>query len=459
MKTIFITLGESVVARNILRTGFLNELLENKEVRIILITDPSLVSVYKEEFGGLNVFVESVSIPGISLYERVIAFLARNGFYTTTNVLMQHRAYESKESRIPSWPKQILGVFFGRLKVFQNIVRRLDLSIKSANDVVNVFERYKPDLVLSTIILNTVIDIPVVREAKKRIIKTLGMVRGWDNLTSYGFMRMVPDIFLAQDDFLKEEAVKRHFISPEKIKVVGTPYFDFYSNKEKIIIPREVYCEKMGIDQKSRIILYAAVGDFIFPKEGEIAPVFEDLIEEGKIKKFSTVIFRAHPAFDSPLQKMKGLKHVRPDRGADYLKDKDDFQMWDMKTAQTAHLVNSIYHADVVVTAGSTMMIEAALLQKPVITVAFDGLSKERYWFSVARFYDHMTHIMEILKTGGVKVVRNMDELAGAVNFYMENPDFDKDGRQKLVERFAGPFRGISGKHLGQTLLKEIKAL
>jgi hypothetical protein len=151
---------------------------------------------------------------------------------------------------------------------------------------------------------------------------------------------------------------------------------------------------------------------------------------------------------------MKGMKHVIPDRNADY--NVGGLARWDMKLANTAHLVNSIRHASVLVTAGSTMMIESALLDRPTISVAFDGNTKERYWFSIARFHYQAAHIVNLLKTGGVKVSNTKEELTDMVNDYLLHPEHERAERKALAERFVGPFRGHAAKHLGERLLAQL---
>ena len=451
MKTILITVGETTVSRNLLRTEFLENVLTSG-ARVVLVTDPELKSTLETEFGGERVIVEALPVIPVSFFERVIAFFARNCFVTGTNVLMQHRAYESGETKIPSWFKQLLGLTLGKLPGFRGFMRLLEMTVSSHRSVITLFDTYTPDLVFSTVLLNTEIDIPVMRETKRRKIRSIGMVRGWDNLTTYGFLRIVPDTYFAQVDFLKESAISFHGIPSSRIEVVGMTYFDVYEKKE-LYVSREEYCAAMGIDPAKNIILYAAIGDFLFPREGEMADVFEKMIEDGSIPN-AVCIFRAHPAFSSPLERMKGMKHVIPDRNADY--QVGGLARWDMKVAHTAHLINSIRHAAVLVTAGSTMMIESALLDRPTISVAFDGNTKERYWFSIARFHYQAAHIVNLLKTKGVKVPDTKEELKEMINRYIADPKLDTDGRLALAERFGGPHRGRAALHLADRVLAHL---
>ena len=447
-KTIFITVAETSVLRNLLRTDFWDELI-GAGVRIVLVTTPAVEPVVREFAQGKVIVAVLPALP-VFLKEKIIAFLARNGFMSSTQVIMQRRTKAAGESRVPLWLKHLLMRSIGSVPMLRALVRRADLSIEASGDVAALFARYAPSLVFGTVLTDAALDVPLLREAKRRKIQTVGMVRGWDNLTTYGLLRILPDIFFAQNDFLAEKVVSLHGMPKDKVVIVGTPFFDLYRRAD-LLVPREVYCTQVGIDPSDRIVLYGAIGDYLFPHEGELADVFESLVTSGALSQNTQVIFRAHPAFSSPLEYMHGLAHVQPDRNATYTDSV--LQHWDMTTANTVHLINSIYHADVVVTAGSTLMIEAALLDKSIVSVAFDGRSKVPYWFSIARFHDRAVHIVDLLKTGGVRVAHSEHELAEWIRGYLDTPGLDAEGRVRLVARFAGPNIGEAGRRMGELVV------
>lgn len=451
-KTLIVTLPETVVARNILRTDFFPTLKEQKGLRIVLLTTPDMEAAFREEFRGENIFVESLFPQRPRLGEKILAFFARNGMVTGTNTLMQHRSYENGESKIHPWVKWCIGKLFERMRLLRTLLRALELRIPPTKEVVSVFDRHNPDLLFSTVCLNIDIDIPLLREARRRGVYTVGMVRGWDNLTTYGILRILPDQFFAQNPFLASQVIALHDMQPTRVSIVGTPFLDLYLQKE-FYQTREEYCAELGIDPSSRILLYAAIGDFLFPKEGEIAEVLESLIETDMVPKNCIALFRAHPAFSSPMERMRSLVHVIPERSAEY--KTDVLHQWDMKHKHTVHLINTIRHAAVVITAGSTMMIEGAVLDRPVITVAFDGRSKERYWFSIARFHDMATHIVNLIKTGGVRVAHSPEDLGSQIREYCANPTLDSEARKRLAERFAGP--SGAGERMATGLLGILK--
>ena len=447
-----ITVPESSIVRNILRSGVFLRTLTLNGNRVTLVCPSDKYEGYKKEFGTELITVVSFTPSPISFYEKVLAFLARNIFYSLSNDLFQERASVRKQSKIPLWVKRMLGTFFGSSHAFKSTVRFFDLHIATEKKMCDMFDDAKPDVVFSTALLNTDIDVPVLREAKKRGIHTVAMTRSWDNLSTYGFMRVLPDIFLAQNEFLKDIASSLHGVPVTHIDVLGEPYYDNFFDTT-FFESREAFCERMGIDPQKRIILYAAIGDFLFPHEGELADVFNSLVETSEIPERCHFIFRAHPAFQSPFERMKNLAHVIPDRGATY--SGESFELWDMNQKHVAHFINSIRHADVVVTAGSTVILDAVAEGKPVVTVAFDGLSKVEPLFSVRSYLERTTHLAAVVKTNGFRIAYDRGQLAEYITLYLDDKNADSKGREALKQRFASPRDGKSAERIAFALQKK----
>ena len=215
---------------------------------------------------------------------------------------------------------------------------------------------------------------------------------------------------------------------------------------------REDFFSSQGLDPNRRHILYGAIGDLLFSTEGGIAAVFSRLIADGDIADPAQVLFRAHPAFASPLAMIRSFPHVRVDEGGQVLSGSRKIRM---DLGHTAHLINSIAHADVVVTAGSTFAIDACVLDKPVVCVAFDPTDEPvSYWRSAERFYNSSDHFEALVATGGVRVARSEQELAEHINAYLADPTLDMNGRQRIIRLFAEPHDGRSGTRLAEALME-----
>lgn len=134
----------------------------------------------------------------------------------------------------------------------------------------------------------------------------------------------------------------------------------------------------------------------------------------------------------------------------------------DTSENENIHLAASIYYSDVVVTGASTIAIDAAVLDKPIVCIGFDGktpLKDVDYWESVERFYDLYTHFEELMDANGVKLAKKQNDLAKYINEYIESPQLEAEGRKKIIERFVAPFDGKASVRLARLVSKEISKI
>jgi len=449
-RKIFITINEGFIARNILRSFVLEKLLFHEDVKVYLLVPQDKASWYEAEFGSARTQVISISAKTETFFNRALKYLARNGFYTET-ILTDQETYS--RSRISFLIKRAIVLIFGRSIIFHAWIRWLAGFRAPTKEMRDVFEKYRPALLFATDIMSD-FDLDALAAARKNKVKVVGMIRSWDNPTSGGLIQIVPEIILVWNPYLYEKLSLLQHIPEERIKIVGITYYDWYVRKD-IMLSREKFLEKFGIKAAQKIILFAGIGEFLAPHEAEVAEIISEAIAEGRIQKSPLVIFRPHPAFKVNRERIAGLKHfVFDDNVAIYTASAKSSA--DMDIEKTAHLVNSIAHADLVITTASTMTIDAAAFNKPVICIGFDGKSSEAYRNSVKRYYQSYTHYIEISKTHGFKIAYSAEDLIEYINQYLEDPREDENGRKLLFQKFIWKMDGKSSQRLVRVLLKEL---
>ncbi|MEK7511128.1 MAG: hypothetical protein AAB582_02745 [Patescibacteria group bacterium] len=447
-QTIFITVSDTTVTRNIIDTPLTANLIE-RGVNVVLVCPEQRVAHYQERYAARGVAVVSFPQTPQSIVERALSFAARNAFRSRTLRLMQWRAFLSHESSVHPYIKYAFAYLFGH-RLFRMVVRLCDRAQSSPPGLLELFDKYRPALVLSTMLLDATIDVPMVREAKRQGVPVTGMVRSWDNLTTYGFIRVLPDRFIAQNNFIRDMAIHRHDVSAKRIEVIGLPHYDAYVAPSGIV-SRVEFCATLGLDPYKPIWLYAAVGDFLFPAEATLTPILNELAE----KFDAQVLFRAHPAHASETASFTHLKHITFDRTVAYLSD--GFNAWEMRAEHESHFINTLHHSDILITAsGTSMLVDGAVFDKPLISVAFDGEKTMPYWFSIRRFFDHADHSKALLDQGGTRIVNTKDELEEALAAYIHDPHLLADGRRRIIDLLAAPVGGAS-ERLAEALMRCVR--
>lgn len=474
MRKIFITVNDGSIARNILRSFVLAGILARPDIAIGLITHESKVRSYEREFGGERVRIFGVPQRRLTFYERILSYLIRNGLRTKT-ILMDQRTHI--DGRYMAFiVKRAITYFLGGSRLFHSFIRLLFLFRSPSPFARELFLKEKPDLLFSTDV-QTELDFDAIAAAHKTGVKIVGMVRSWDNPTSRGgLIPYIPKMLLVWSPYLRRISVRFQDVPAERMTMVGIPHYDWYTRKD-IIMSRGEFLRHFGIDPvrdlmpqasadatgrlvsngvdpSKKIILFAGEGAFHAPHEVEVLGIISEALKAGKIENSGkvAVVFRPHPAFKVDRESVKKLDNIIFDEDVSGYTGKDP-SSWEMGKAEIAHLVNSLYHADLIVTIASTMAIDAIAFDKPVICVAFDGKSEEPQEKSVRRYYSDYTHYVELAKTRGFKIAFDSEKLVQYINEYLQNSSLDREGREKIKEDFIWKLDGLSAERIANALI------
>lgn len=447
MKTIFITSFHLLISRNILATDILKTLRESG-AKIVIVVPSYKKEYFEKTFGGGNVIVEGVVQNISSRSKRGLVFKRLAHMMLNTDsirIYQKYRMFLGKPFAYRIFFK--IAQIFGRSLLLLRCIRFLDFHFTPRGFYDDLFNRYKPNMVFATDVENEN-DIAFLMEAKRRGIKAIGMVRSWDNLTILSLLRFFPDKLLVWNNVLKEEAIRYNGIPAETVEVVGIPQFDRYLTLEKPT--KEEFYKKIGGDPKKKLILFTPVGD-LYQKDNDTDRLTLDILKEiGE-----NVIVRFPPGDTvSHLESFIKPETMYFDQpGVVYKADR--FGDRDLSQSDNDMLINSLYHADIVVTGPSTIAIEAALFDKPIIMVNIHARQKNELEGLYSYKYNH---IIRLLAKGGVRIANTADEFRTLVSEYLQDPAKDREGRYKIItEQCAGAPDGHASKRLAKLLLSELK--
>ena len=405
-KTILVVSSKIVMRRNILETEFWGIFTdEMKDHKIILVGEEGEREVYEEKFGAPNVIIETVKKTRVSLRHKIILFLVRMGTNTHGVRLYRWRGYTMGESNLlTTLCKSAFTNVFGRFSWYHRLVRRLYGSL-SLPWVEDLFDAHAPDMVFAPSLIDTNYDALIGAAARRRDIKVVGMVRSWDNFSIHGLAPFIPDVFISQNKWLIESAEHYQSIDFSKIKtsIIGLPHYDSYRFPEEYIKPKAEFLRDNGLDPNKKLIL---LGGFDFYWSEDVLPMhLDEAITSGRLTDDVQVVFRPHPATPFKMEdyKIETLKHTT--LNAPFLDKKTAFSDKDF-------FINLVYHCDVLVNVASTLAIDGAVFDRPVICVNFDDSSKELpKWKQVGRLFDSFDHYEALMETGCAKVAYSFDEM------------------------------------------------
>lgn len=287
----------------------------------------------------------------------------------------------------------------------------------------------------------------IVSAAKKLKIPVIAFITSWDNITTKNRLMFNYDGYIVWSEQMKKDL---NLFYPKSVGkptyIVGAPQYDVFRNPE-YHQSKEEFCKENGLDPNKPIVLYALGSPNLFD-EFPGAIEFLKRAAKGEIGD-AQVIVRPHPLkfndpglFDLPKIYDKILIQTsNPKQGEKvFTHDKAKIREW----------INTYQHSDVIIQLGSTVAVDAALLDKPIINVDFDPSGKKD---QLVKDLNHiMNHFAPLTNFNGMWEVHNYDEMVEAVNGYIKNPSLHHEGRKKIAEFVCNYTDGKSGMRYAEAI-------
>jgi len=452
VKTVFLFLRQGISNRNLLRTDFLKTLRERPEVRIVILSPIGNEAEFRREFEASNVCVEEWPRTKVGFWEKRLKNL-KDYIWVSRGLTQAIRV--RRLSQLGRWGlvwRDVVGRLARTAGVTEERINQWEIDIYRSHFLVkSLYDKYAPELVVFTRLFGT--NLHVIKEAKKRKIPALCLVESWDNLICKGPLSVVPERMAVWNEGMKIEAEKFHAFSSERVDVVGVPQFDLYSDAAQFIGKRDFFATH-GLDPNRKLVTYATSTEGFIQGEPEIVEMLYKAVREDSFGAPVQLLVRIHPISSPALReeyfsRFSGRPNLVVQRPGRPSRLHDG---WDPTRSDMLVLASTIYHSDVIVDVASTFTIDAAVLDKPVVCVAFGGNSKKNNFTDI---FDG-GHYRKLVETQGLRLVCNVDELIDAVRDYIVNPMSDGSGRKRLREEVCYRLDGQSARRAAAVALKRL---
>ncbi len=450
MKTILIPILQGVEAKNILRTDIYRRLIAEPDARLVLlIASSQRRDYYEKEFNHERVAYEVLPPYRPRALDHVFSELK---FKLVNNETFDLRRRMKREEG-GSYFSYFTSLFFNRVFARSSVrkaVRWLDYLLVRQSFLAPLFDRYHPSIVFLAHLFDDA-EIAILREAKKRGIKSIGFVNSWDKLTARAIIRLLPDELVVFNQIVKKEAMDFADMPAEKIFVGGIPNYDCYLTYKPA--SREEFCRTLGAAPEKRIIVYAPNGKYSALADGPMIDLLHSFIARSLIPNAELLVrFQPNDEIDRSvierrpwlIYDMPGVRFSRG-RGVD----------WDMTGADIQRLVDTLHHSSLLMCYTSSLSVDAAIFKKPVININFELEKIKKLSQSPIQYYQ-MAHYKNAVNTGGIRVVSSPQELLTWVNDYLKSPQEDEEGRKRLVREQCGELDGRAGKRIAEFVLSRL---
>lgn len=469
-RTLFLVVPTGYSARYLLRTDVLPALKE-AGARVVILTPNADEEYFRKEFEDVNVFVERLEVDRCSDYYAASPFRRQfvrvradtlsdaGDLITLDDKNKDFRRVLRSEHPVVATLLRIVVSALRRSRTLRRGFVALESRLFPGNFHAALFRAYRPDLVVTTSVGYFWADFITMREAKRHGAKTLAAVLSWDNPSSKGLGGAHPDHVVAWSETMKRELVGYLDFRESKVSVCGVAHWDIYHRDERVA--REGFFGLLGLDPARKTILFGTKTPRPYPNH-EIVAILGEAVERDRLGVPCQLLIRLHPGYFEPgvepaLERMMALRD-RYRNVVFYIPEVVSRKLLlDMPASEIGTLDAMLHYSDVLVSLFSTLVIEAAICDLPIVNVCFDG-REDRLIASngtVVSTYrsilvdEKQVHNRRVVETGGAALARTPEELIARIREYLADPARDRAGRERIVEREAGPNRGHAGATLG----------
>ena len=478
-KKIFISADHGMAIIYFLQSDVVPTLLA-AGVEIVVLTDDEIKSQISKRFGRPGLTIEGLRLKEASKYadafqprlQWLLAYLRRvGGSWRINTEAMDSHIWEvwvenGWKFRLGIWIPAALAILVLRTFTLARnfLVRIQNRFIPSPNLYADLFALHKPDLVIAST-AGWRLDRYMLREAPRHNIPTMVAIVGWDNPSSYAIRGAPMDYATCWSHLQKDELVHGSDWKPERVHIGGIPSYDGYFRKEWLL-SKEDYFKLHGLDLDRKLISYACSFVHFAPNYPNVAAL-ANLVSSDSLVEPSQLLIRLHPshfqdkpkifaeererifALEENYPHVHVVKPVPLGGSLGYYSGED----MDEKSSMMAH-------SDVLVTVYSTMVVETAVHDTPIVAAVIDipgGWNKpKKYSLSLKKIGNWPTH-KRFREAKAGRVASNEKELCEVINLYLKNLSLDAAERRKFIEDEITFTDGTSGKRTAEFILKVLE--
>lgn len=477
-KKIFISADHGMAVIYFLQSDVIPTLL-NAGVEIILLTDDALIPQLATRNPHPRLTFASLRLTEATRYantvaprwQSLLAYLRRvGGSWRINTEAMDSHIWEvwvenGWKFRLGIWIPAALAILLLRtFSLARNfLVRIQNRFIPTPSLYADLFATHTPDLVIAST-AGWRLDRYLLREAHARGIPTMAAIVGWDNPSSYAIRGAPMDYATCWSQLQKDELVYGSDWSPERVHIGGIPSYDGYFRKEWQLSKAD-YFKLHGLNPQRKLISYACSFVHFAPNYPNVEALAK-LVSSDALAEPSQLLIRLHPShfqdkpriFADERQRIFALEKQYPNvhvvkpvalgGSLGYYGGED----MDEKSSMMAH-------SDVLVTVYSTMVVETAVHDTPIVAAVIDvpgGWNvPKKFSLSLKKIGNWPTH-KRFREAKAGRVAHNESELRDILNAYLKNPSLDSAERKKFTEDEITFTDGASGKKTAEFILKAI---
>jgi hypothetical protein len=300
--------------------------------------------------------------------------------------------------------------------------------VSSAENVERAIEKLAPDAIVITPLLGRSArnrrQTDTVKAARALGIPVAAAVATWDQLTTKGVIKELPDRVFVWNEIQRRDAAEYHRVPSERVVVTGAQLFDRWFERQPST-SREEFLARVGLD--GRYVVYVGSSPNIAPPALEMPFVrrWVAALRESSDLANLGVLVRPHP------YNVEAWAQAGPP-GEDTAIVPMSPPAVPMTEDDQALYFDSLHYADAVVGINTTAMVESFVQRRPVLTVHTPEFKETQ---------EGTLHFGNLASASGgaLREAATLDEHLEQLRAVVEAPEASREGIEAFLLAFVRP--------------------
>jgi len=298
-------------------------------------------------------------------------------------------------------------------------------------------------------------------EAHRLNLPVFAAITNYDNIVNMGYRNFTPTYLAVWSKLMADELVKLHAFPAKKIEITGPVHYD------RLLKPLPMnhndFIRSMDLDPKKKTILFA--GGVNINHYYEIYRLFVENKSRIWNGDFNFIV-RPQPhakLLASPgwqvLEKLftQAGVYVSNPGSVDATSDRTKELSIDLGISDGPDELNCLLrYCDLLINNFSTIGLEAAICDLPVIHIGYDAYTFGVRFGVTTGFQQRMTHNRRKLRLAASKVAKSEIELLSYIEYYLSDKNHDSEARREYAVSECGELDGQSALRLVKLIKSHI---
>ncbi|HWQ84013.1 MAG TPA: CDP-glycerol glycerophosphotransferase family protein [Anaerolineales bacterium] len=445
-KTVFISADHGLAVFYFMQSQII-PILREAGVNVVVLTDDQSVDLLCERYSEPGLIIEGLRLDQVQRYTRTVSpstqwwldFFRRAGAAPGANLAVVEHYIRQVKGESHSRRRMLFPLMEGIARTMRTspAARRMlqRTQMHYAPSIYgDLFEKYRPSLVIAAS-PGFRQDRYLLREAKKRNIKTVAAIITWDSSSSYGLPGAPVDYITCWSEIQKQELVGGADWDPKRVHVGGMPPYDGYITDEWLMT-RQDYYRRHNLDPRRKLLSYASSFVSWSPNLQNVEAL-ASLVTHDVLAEPTQLLVRLHPIHMSGhyVSEADAIRRLAAEHPHIHVVEPVPLgALGHYSGEDMAEKTSMMAYSDIFLTVYSTMCVEASFQERPIVSVCIDSKTgwPGKYWVPMSEIGVWPTH-SRFRTSGAGKVALNVDELRQALNYYLRQPEASRDAQRRFL--------------------------